>query len=130
MSEKNNNGNGSTTAAASAPAVPSTAGVSAVIYMLQLLIVIGKYLPAIMTFMAALNGILAAYNFTRGEIGWGIFHSIFAVLTVIFLVQLYQRRNVHSYDYDRQSGRAALRQSSSCYYQGPGTTGGGDAQAS
>lgn len=127
----NNNGSTTTTAAeAAAPAVPSTAGVTAVIYGLQLLIVIGKYLPAIMTFLAALNGILAAYNFTKGEIGWGVFHSIFAVLTVIFIVQLYQRRNVHSYDYDRQSGRPAPRQSPSYYYQGPGTTGGGDAQAS
>lgn len=72
---------------------PSTAGLTAVIYVLQLLIVVGKLLPAIMTFMAALNGILAAYNFTKGEIGWAIFHTVFAVLSIAFLLQIYQGRN-------------------------------------
>lgn len=66
--------------------------------------VVGKYLPAITAFFAALNLVLAVYDFSAGETGWGILHSIFAAGGIIFLVQLYQRRNIHSYDYHYRDG--------------------------
>ncbi|MGI0019214.1 MAG: hypothetical protein ACREAY_01945 [Nitrososphaera sp.] len=83
---------------------PSTARITAVIYILGVLMVVGKYLPAITAFFAALNLVLAAYDFTAGETGWMILHLIFGAGAVIFLVQLYQRRNIHSYDYHNHNG--------------------------
>ena len=77
----------------------STARITAVVYVLSVLMVVGKYLPAITAFFAGLNLVLAAYDFSVGETGWMILHLIFGIGGVIFLVQLYQRRNIHSYDY-------------------------------
>lgn len=77
----------------------STARITAVVYVLGVLMVVGKYLPAITAFFAALNLVLAAYDFSVGQTGWMIFHLIFGIGSVIFLAQLYQRRNIHSYDY-------------------------------
>lgn len=77
----------------------STARITAVVYILGVLMVVGKYLPAITAFFAALNLVLAAYDFSVGETGWMILHLMFGVSGVVFLVQLYQRRNIHSYDY-------------------------------
>jgi hypothetical protein len=87
-----------TTASTIQPPV-STARLTAVIYMLGVLMVVGKYLPAITAFMAALNLGLAAYDYSAGETGWMILHMLFGISSVIFLVQLYQRRNIHSYDH-------------------------------
>lgn len=89
----------SSAAAATIPAPVSTAKITAVIYMIGMLMVVGKYLPAITAFMAALNLALAAYDFSAGEIGWLILHLLFGVSSAVFLIQLYQRRNIHSYDY-------------------------------
>lgn len=77
----------------------STARITAVVYILGVLMVVGKYLPAITAFFAALNLVLAAYDFSVDEIGWMIMHLLFGIGGVVFLVQLYQRRNIHSYDY-------------------------------
>ena len=77
----------------------STARITGVIYILGVLMAVGKYLPAITAFFAALYLVLAAYDFSAGQTGWMILHLIFGIGGVIFLVQLYQRRNIHSYDY-------------------------------
>ncbi len=77
----------------------STARITAVVYILGVLMVVGKYVPAITTFFAALNLVLSSYDFSVGQTGWMILHLIFGIGGVIFLVQLYQRRNIHSYDY-------------------------------
>jgi hypothetical protein len=104
------------TTAAAIQAPVSTARLTAVIYMLGALMVVGKYLPAITAFMAALNLALAAYDYWAGETGWLILHLLFGISSAIFLVQLYQRRNIHSYDYHQD------RDGSVHYY--PATTGG------
>ena len=92
-----------TSAAAIQPPV-STARLTAVIYILGVLMVVGKYLPAITAFMAVLNLVLAVYDYSAGETGWMILHLLFGISSAIFLVQLYQRRNIHSYDYRYRDG--------------------------
>jgi hypothetical protein len=86
------------------PPLPSTTRITAVAYMLGVLMVVGKYLPAITAFFAALNLVLATYDFYSGQTGWMILHLLFGIGGVIFLVQLYQRRNIHSYDYHYRDG--------------------------
>lgn len=85
-------------------AQPDTTRITAAIYMIDVLIVVGKYLPIIAAGFAAISVGFAVYDFMTLNIGWAIFSTILAVGGIIFVIQLLQRHNIHSYDY---RGRAA-----------------------
>jgi hypothetical protein len=86
-------------------AVPSTAKIEAIIYMLSFLIEIGKYLPWIVLGFAGINLILAVLSFTSwNSIAWGIFNSILAFGGFLFFGQLVRRRKTHRHEY-RYTGR-------------------------
>ncbi len=86
-------------------AIPSTAKLEAIIYILTLLIEIGKYLPWIVLGFAGINLTLAVLYFTWwNSIGWGIFNSILAFAGFLFFAQLVRRRKVHRHEY-RYTGR-------------------------
>ena len=80
---------------------PHTTRITAAIYLIDLLMVIGKYLPLIAGAFAAISIAFAAYDFATDNIGWGIFSAVLGVGGLIFVIQLMQRRNVHRYDYRR-----------------------------
>jgi hypothetical protein len=84
-------------------AAPDTARITAAIYLLDLLMVMGKYLPLIAGAFAAISIAFAAYDFATANYGWAIVSAIFGVGGLIFVAQLMQRRNIHSYDYRRKS---------------------------
>ena len=71
----------------------------ALIHLLEVAMKIGKYLPVIIVSFAGLNLVLAVNDFLVSNTGFGILNSIFAAGGFIFLVQLHQRRKIHSYDY-------------------------------
>ena len=105
MSEKDS----SSPSSSSSIAMPSTAKLEAIIYMLTLLIKIGKYLPWIVLGFAGVNLTLAVLNFTWWpSIGWGIFNSILAFAGFIFFGQLVRRRKIHRHEY-RYTGRHLRR---------------------
>jgi membrane protein implicated in regulation of membrane protease activity len=86
-------------------AMPSTAKLEAIIYMLTLLVKIGKYLPWIVLGFAGISLTLAVLNFTWwSSIGWGIFNSILAFAGFLFFAQLARRRKTHRQEY-RYTGR-------------------------
>ena len=90
--------------------VPSTAKLDAIIYGLDFLINIGKYLPWIGLGFAVINLTLAVLNFTWWpSIGWGIFNSILAFAGLLFFSQLVRRRKTHRYEY-RYTGRHLHRE--------------------
>ena len=90
--------------------VPSTAKLDAIIYGLDFLIKIGKYLPWIVLGFAVINLTLAVLNFTWWpSIGWGIFNSILAFAGLLFFGQLVRRRKTHRYEY-RYTGRHLRRE--------------------
>lgn len=82
---------------ASAP--PDTARITAAIYIIDVLIVVGKYLPIIAAAFASISVGFAVYDFMTLNIGWAIVSTIFAIGGIIFVIQLLQRRKIHSYDY-------------------------------
>lgn len=84
---------------------PDTTRITAAIYLLDLLMVVGKYLPIIVAAFAGISIAFAVYDFITGNVGWGIVSAILGIGGVIFIIQLLQRRNMHSYDY-RRAGRA------------------------
>jgi membrane protein implicated in regulation of membrane protease activity len=85
--------------------VPSTAKLEAIIYLLTLLIKIGKYLPWIVLGFAGINLTLAVLYFAWwNSIGWGIFNSILAFAGFLFFGQLVRRRKTHRKEY-RYTGR-------------------------
>ena len=71
----------------------------ALIHLLGVAMKIGKYLPVIIVSFAGLNLVMAVNDFLVSNTGFGILNSIFALGGFIFLVQLHQRRKIHSYDY-------------------------------
>lgn len=58
------------------------------IRMIEIAITIGRYLLLIALVSAAVTIAIAAYNFAVGNLAGGIIASVFAVLGLIFLVQL------------------------------------------
>ena len=82
-------------------APPDTTRITAAIYLLDLLMVIGKYLPLIAGAFAGISIAFAACDFATANYGWGIVSAIFGVGGLIFVAQLMQRHNIHSYDYRR-----------------------------
>jgi hypothetical protein len=79
-------------------AVPDTTRITAAIYALDVLIIVGRYLPLIVAAFAAVNAVLAAYDFMDGNTGWGIVNAIFASGGAVFLAQLLRRRRSNSAD--------------------------------
>jgi hypothetical protein len=71
----------------------------ALIHFLEIAMKVGKYLPVIVVSFAGLNLLLAVNDFLISNTGFGILNSIFALGGFILLVQLHQRRKIHSYDY-------------------------------
>ena len=71
----------------------------ALIHFLEIAMKVGKYLPVIVVSFAGLNLLLALNDFLISNTGFGILNSIFALGGFIFLVQLHQRRKIHSYEY-------------------------------
>lgn len=76
-----------------------TTKLGAVIYLLEIAMKGGKYLPVIVVSFAGLNLLLAVNDFIISNTGFGILNAIFALGGFIFLVQLHQRRKIHSYDH-------------------------------
>ena len=71
----------------------------ALIHLLEIAMKVGKYLPVIVVSFAGLNLVLAVNDFLVSNTGFGILNSLFALGGFIFLVQLHQRRTIHSYEY-------------------------------
>lgn len=71
----------------------------ALIHLLEMVMKVGKYLPVIAVSFAGINLLLAVNDFIISNTGFGILNAIFALGGFIFLVQLHQRRKIHSYDY-------------------------------
>jgi len=90
-----------------ASSLPDTTNLGALIHLLGIAMKVGKYLPVIVVSFAGLNLLLAVNNFLIGNIGFGILNSIFAIGSFIFLTQLHQRRQIHSYEYNykKRSGK-------------------------
>ena len=76
-----------------------TTKLGALIHLLEIVMKVGKYLPVIVVSFAGLNLLLAVNDFFVSNTGFGILNTIFALGGFIFLVQLHQRRKIHSYDY-------------------------------
>jgi hypothetical protein len=76
-----------------------TTKLGALIHLLEIAMKVGKYLPVIVVSFAGLNLLLALNDFLISNTGFGILNSIFALGGFIFLVQLHQRRKIHSYEY-------------------------------
>ena len=79
--------------------VSDSTKLGALIHLLEVAMKIGKYLPVIIVSFAGLNLVLAVNDFLVSNTGFGILNSLFAAGGFIFLVQLHQRRKIHSYDY-------------------------------
>jgi hypothetical protein len=84
----------------SSNAIPSTAKIEGVIFMLTVLIKIGKYLPWVVLAFAAVNMLLAVLCFTlwNNMLG-GIINLILAIAGFFFFSQLVKRRKIHRYSY-------------------------------
>jgi membrane protein implicated in regulation of membrane protease activity len=94
-------------------AMPSTAKLEAIIYLLTLLTKIGKYLPWIVLIFALTSLTVALLSFIWWHsIGWGIFNSILAFGGFLFFGQLVSRRKTHRQEY-RYTGRHLHRISKS-----------------
>src|SRR5919108_1120866 len=101
MSERDS----SSSSSSSPIAIPSTAKLEAIIYILSLLIEIGKYLPWIVLGFAGINLILAVFYFVWwNSVAPGIFNSILAFGGFLFFGQLVRRRKTHRHEY-RYTGR-------------------------
>lgn len=80
-------------------ALQDSAKLGALIQLLSVVMKVGKYLPVIVVSFAGLNLLLAVNDFLVSNTGFGILNSIFAFAGFVFLVQLHQRRKIHSYEY-------------------------------
>jgi hypothetical protein len=81
-------------------AMPSIANIEGVIFMLTVLIKIGKYLPWVVLGFAAVNMLLAVLCFAwwNNMLG-GIINLILAIAGFLFFSQLVKRRKIHRYNY-------------------------------
>jgi hypothetical protein len=77
-----------------------TTTLGTVINLLGMAIKVGRYLPIIVVSFAVLNLLLAVNDLLISKTGFWVLNSIFALGSFIFLVQLHQRRKIHSYEYD------------------------------
>ncbi len=75
------------------------------IHLLEIIIKVGKYFPVIIILLASLKLLMAANDLLTNSITFAILNSIFALGDFIFLVQLYQRRKVHPYEYNSNYNR-------------------------
>jgi len=85
--------------------------INGLIYLLEIIIKFGKYFPVIIISLASLKLLMAANDLLTNSITFAILNSIFALGDFIFLVQLYQRRKVHLYEYSsdyKRIGRIPL----------------------
>lgn len=89
----------------------NTTKLAAVIHMLKVLMLLGKYLPLIVVFFAGINLLLAIYDFTVGNVALGILNLILAIGGLNFFAQLLRRRNIHSYGYRHYDATGALKRS-------------------
>jgi hypothetical protein len=71
----------------------------ALIHFLDVAMKVGKYLPVIVVSFAGVNLLLAVNDFLISNTGFGILNSLFALGGFILLIQLHQRRKIHSYEY-------------------------------
>jgi hypothetical protein len=70
---------------------------SALIYLLEIIMKVGKYFPVIIFSSACLNLLLAVNDFLLNNIGFAILNSLFALSGFIFLIQLHQKRKAQLY---------------------------------
>ena len=85
------------------------ARINALIHLLGLVMIIGKYLPLIVAVFASVNLILAILSFlVWNNVVSGVINSVFSLGGFNFLGQLVKRRKIHRYDY-RYSGRHSKR---------------------
>jgi len=85
--------------------VSYAAKLGALIIVLEIVIKVGKYLPAIVVSFVCLNLLLVAYYFAGGNLAFAILNSIFALAGIIFLGQLHRKRNIHASGYHNQDRR-------------------------
>ena len=91
---------GDSSSPSSSNAIPSTAKLEGVIFILTLLIKIGKYLPWIVLAFAAVNMILAVFYFTWwNNMAGGIVNLVLATAGFIFFAQLVRRHKIHRQNY-------------------------------
>ena len=84
----------------SSNAIPSTARLDGVIFVLTFLIKIGKYLPWIVLAFAIGNMALAVLCFVWwNNIAGGILNSVLAFAGFLFFTQLVRRRKIHRDNY-------------------------------
>jgi hypothetical protein len=79
--------------------VSDSTKLGALTHLLEVAMKVGRYLPVIVVSFAGLNLFLAVNDFLVSNTGFGILNSIFALGGFIFLVQLHQKRKIHSHDY-------------------------------
>jgi membrane associated rhomboid family serine protease len=84
-------------------AAPDTARITFAIYALDVIIVVGRYLPLIVAAFVAVNAALATYDFMDGNIGWGVVNAILGFGGAVLLAQLLRRRRVRSRRADLES---------------------------
>jgi len=70
------------------------------VYLLDVLIKVGRYFPIISLALASLNLFLAFTDFLTNSIGFGILHSIFAIGGFIFLIQMRQMAKTNPHEID------------------------------
>ena len=86
-------------------AISDSTQIDGLIYLLEIIIKVGKYFPIIIISLASLNLLLAANDLLTNSISFAILNSIFALGNFIFLVQLHQKHKTHPYEYHSDYNR-------------------------
>jgi len=86
-------------------AISDSTKIDGLIYLLEIIIKVGKYFPIIIISLASLNLLLAANDLLSNSISFAILNSIFALGDFIFLVQLHQRHKANPYEYHSDYNR-------------------------
>lgn len=86
-------------------AISNFTKIDGLIYLLEIIIKVGKYFPIIIISLASLKLLLAANDLLTNSISFAILNSILALGDFIFLVQMHQRHKAHPYEYHSDYNR-------------------------
>ena len=89
----------------SIPSISDSTKIEGLIYLLEITIKVGKHFPIIILSLAGLNLLLAANDFLANSINFAILNSMFALGGFTSLVQLYQSRKAHPFEYHSDYNR-------------------------
>ncbi len=81
-------------------------GIDASIYLLEIIIKIGKHFPIILLSSASVNILLATNDLLADSFFSAILNLAFASGNFLFLVQMHQRRKIHPNEYNCTSVRS------------------------